>query len=578
MKHPIPDAALDDRLAFVGTAGSGKTYLSKGCVERLLARKHRVVVIDPLDVWYGLRLNLDGQSEAYPVAILGGRHADLPLTDHSGALIGEAVAKSTESCIVSLTGLKSSSARQRFMLAFLEALYERTDPDARDPYHVVFDEADLWAPQKPMGQEAMLCHWMEEIVRRGRVKGFIPWFITQRPAVLNKNVLSQADGLVAMKLTASQDRNAIRSWVQSTADEGQWNDIDKQLPTFERGQGVLWLPGHGILTTARFPANGTFDSSRTPKRGEKKLNTSLKPLDLPTLKTKLATIEEETKANDPKALREQVAKLTADVQRLEREAAAHDLRPAFDEAAIEQARILGFKQGMDNATNQFVPFIREQQRQIAQRVGELSQDISDIVAAEPQLLIEESNSFPQSVSSAVMANTARAPTRSPPPSPATSGDGTLTNPQRTLLQALAWWRAMGHVEPSRPQVAAIAGWVPSGSNLKDRLSEISKLGLVEYPRQGFVRLTPAGVKAAPSPDMTKTLIDSIRGILTGPQLKVLNALLSFATTVTREQLARGLGWEPGGSNLKDRLSELSRLEIVHYPQRGSVALQEWVRG
>lgn len=575
MKHPIPDSALDDRLAFVGTAGSGKTFLTKGCVERLLARKSRVVVIDPLDVWYGLRLNLDGQSEAYPVAILGGRHADLPLTDHSGALIGEAVAKSTESCIVSLTGLKSSTARQRFMLAFLEALYEHTDPDARDPYHVVFDEADLWAPQKPMGQEAMLCHWMEEIVRRGRVKGFIPWFITQRPAVLNKNVLSQADGLVAMKLTASQDRNAIRAWVQSTADEGQWNDIDKQLPTFERGQGVLWLPGHGILTTERFPANRTFDSSRTPKRGEKKLNTALKPLDLPALKTKLAAVEEETKANDPKELRAQVAKLTAEKQQLEREAAAHDLRPAFDEAAIEQARKLGFKEGMDSATDQFMPFIREQQRRIAQRVGELSQDIADIVGEEPHLVIEERNSPSASVSSAVRANTAGAPKRSAP-SPATSGDGSLTNPQRQLLQALAWWRQMGHDRPTRTQVAAMSGWKPKGSNLRNRLTELSSLGLIVYPQPGTVALTASGIRAAPKPDTDTTLIDSIRAVLTNPQLQLFEALLEIGCEVDRSKLAARVGWEPGGSNLRNRLTELSQIELIEYPQRGSVMLQGWV--
>lgn len=172
--NPIPDAALDDRLGFVGTAGSGKTYSAKGCVETLLLKSHRVVVVDPLDVWFGLRLGVEGRSPGFPIAILGGRHGDLPLTEHSGALIGEAVAKSPESCIISLTGLRTSAARERFMLAFLDALYERTDPDARDPYHVIFDEADLWAPQKPIGNQAMLCHLMEQIVRRGRVKGFIP--------------------------------------------------------------------------------------------------------------------------------------------------------------------------------------------------------------------------------------------------------------------------------------------------------------------------------------------------------------------------------------------------------------------
>jgi hypothetical protein len=35
MKQPIPDAALDDRLGFVGTAGSGKSYNAMGRVEQI---------------------------------------------------------------------------------------------------------------------------------------------------------------------------------------------------------------------------------------------------------------------------------------------------------------------------------------------------------------------------------------------------------------------------------------------------------------------------------------------------------------------------------------------------------------
>lgn len=38
MSHPIPTSALDDRLAIVGTAGSGKTYAAGTAVERLLER------------------------------------------------------------------------------------------------------------------------------------------------------------------------------------------------------------------------------------------------------------------------------------------------------------------------------------------------------------------------------------------------------------------------------------------------------------------------------------------------------------------------------------------------------------
>jgi DNA helicase HerA-like ATPase len=72
--------ALDDRVAIVGTAGSGKTYAAKGFVERLLASGARVAIVDPLGVWWGLRASADGFGPGYPVVVFGGRHADVAIT------------------------------------------------------------------------------------------------------------------------------------------------------------------------------------------------------------------------------------------------------------------------------------------------------------------------------------------------------------------------------------------------------------------------------------------------------------------------------------------------------------------
>jgi DNA helicase HerA-like ATPase len=116
------------------------------------------------------------------------------------------------------------------MAAFSEALYEANE----EPLHLVLDEADLWAPQRPIkGWEGLLGH-IEEIVRRGRVRGFIPWLITQRPAVVHKDVLSQADILIAMKLTASQDRDAIGAWIEGQGDRQEGKRILGEMPPAAR--------------------------------------------------------------------------------------------------------------------------------------------------------------------------------------------------------------------------------------------------------------------------------------------------------------------------------------------------------
>jgi DNA helicase HerA-like ATPase len=197
---PLPADALDDRIAIVGTAGSGKTYAAKGFIERLLDTGARVTIVDPLGVWWGLRASADGSAAGYPVVVFGGRHADVPITAEMGAALGRMIAREALVCVVDLSELGSNAARRHFMAAFSEALYDANE----EPLHLVLDEADLWAPQRPIkGWEGLLGH-IEEIVRRGRVRGFTPWLITQRPAVVHKDVLSQADILIAMKLTASQ--------------------------------------------------------------------------------------------------------------------------------------------------------------------------------------------------------------------------------------------------------------------------------------------------------------------------------------------------------------------------------------
>ena len=257
---------MDERFAIVGTSGSGKTYAAKGLVERLMDRGSRVCVVDPLGVWWGLRAGTDGGSPSpYPVVVFGGAHADVPLDPGMGAVLGRLVATHPLACVVDVSELGSSAARRVFMTAFAEALYEANT----EPLHLVLDEADLWAPQRAQPGGHALLGRIEEIVRRGRVRGFVPWLITQRPAVLHKDVLSQADILVSMKLTASQDREAVGRWIEGQADRAEGRRILAELPRLGQGEGYLWAPSDNLLTRVAFPRIRSFDSSRTPPRDKR---------------------------------------------------------------------------------------------------------------------------------------------------------------------------------------------------------------------------------------------------------------------------------------------------------------------
>ena len=263
----LPVSALDERLAIVGTSGSGKTYAAKGLVERLMDGGARVCVVDPLGVWWGLRAGAEGGAVPgpYPVVVFGGRHADVPLDEGMGGALGRLVGTQRMACVVDVSDLGSAALSRLFMTAFTGALYSANT----EPLHLVLDEADLWAPQRAQPDGHDLLQRVEEIVRRGRIRGFVPWLITQRPAVLHKDVLSQADALVSMKLTSSQDRDAVGRWIEGQADRAEGRRILAALPRLAQGEGWVWAPSNGVLKKVAFPRIRTFDSSATPPRPER---------------------------------------------------------------------------------------------------------------------------------------------------------------------------------------------------------------------------------------------------------------------------------------------------------------------
>src|SRR5690606_10191614 len=145
----------------------------------------------------------------------------------------------------------------------------------------------------------------------------------------------------------------------------------------------------------------------------------------------------------------------------------------------------------------------------------------------------------------------------------------VSGPQQTFLNALAWWEAAGHVEPTRAMLAAVCGWNVRSGHLKNVLGQCRSSGLVDYPRQGSVSLTDTGRALAQAPE--GSLNDRIVGIMTGPQRSVYVALRENGAS-TRQRLAEMLGWNASSGHLKNVLGRMRSMDIVQYPANGTVDL------
>lgn len=306
----LPIGAVTETFAILAKRGVGKTYLAAVMTEEMLRAGQVVCVIDPIGVWWGLRAAANGTDPGLPITVIGGDHGDLPLEDSAGELIANIVAEEHVPCVLDLSLLRKGQ-QIRFMTAFAERLYHRN----RDPLHLMVDEADAFAPQRAMADEARLLGAMEDLVRRGRARGIGLTLVTQRAAVLNKNVLTQIECLVCLRTIAPQDRAAIKEWVNVHGTPEQLIELMASLPSLPIGTAWFWSPAaFNLFQRVQVRRRQTFDSSATPKPGTTAVQPKkLAPVDLELLRERMAALVERAKADDPKELRAQIARLKAEL-------------------------------------------------------------------------------------------------------------------------------------------------------------------------------------------------------------------------------------------------------------------------
>jgi hypothetical protein len=254
----LPKEAATWVLAYLAKRGAGKTYNAAVQAEEMLKAGIPIGVIDGMGIWWGLRVSNDGKGAGLPIVVFGGEHADLPLNPDKAAEMAKAIVESNISFVLDLSGF-SKNVMRKIVQAFLDELYRIN----RVVRHVFIEEADMFAPQKPFGPEAIMCFSsVDNFIRRGGNHNLGCTLITQRTAVLNKDVLTQADCLVILRTLAPQDKEAIQAWVKEQTEE----DKDKlkvfydSLNDLENGEAWVWQSK--ISATRNLPRNkGVYTKS-----------------------------------------------------------------------------------------------------------------------------------------------------------------------------------------------------------------------------------------------------------------------------------------------------------------------------
>lgn len=543
--------------AIIARKGAGKTYTGRVLAEGLIANNVQIAIVDPLDVWWGLRLSADGKSDGCNVVIFGGSHADLPLTETSGRVLADVVVDRGISAILVLDDL-SLAAQRRFMADFGEQLFERKrEQQHRTPIHVIIDEADSFAPQR-MPPEATRCAGVvDRMVRRGRSRGIGTTAISQRPAVLSKDVLTQTEVLIALQVTAPQDRDALTEWIKANADAKSEKEFLNSLAGLKRGQAWIWSPSRlQIFERVDIRKATTYDSSYTPKVGENRpVTRRLRPVDIDALKEKLSAIIQESDKTNPTVLRKKIADL--EVKLANAGAPQNKIFPTITQADVESARA----DAANACKEKFSTSLKNIKTVMLSSVDQLMEDIDRVISE------CETKSIPprQIVKPAVTLQAQKNVTSSRKSLSRYSSSATavkLPKCEGRILKTLAQYQHEGR---TKVQIALITGYACNSGGFANSCSRLKTLGYANADGDLF-KITHLGMENVGEFERLpegKALLNFWTNKLPKAERAILAVVhAAYPNSIDRTNVAYGTGYEASGGGFANALSRLRTLELI----------------
>ena len=554
----LPLDAVTHKFAILGTSGSGKSYTAMKLAELMLDHRAQIIGIDPVGIWWALRLASNGKDEGYKqVVVFGGEHGDLPLTPESGSLVARMLAERGIPAVLDVSQFISSE-QVRFLSAFGEQFFE-SKKTHKSPVHLFLEECQTVVPEEPQRDEGTMLNRWRRLIKFGRNYGVGASLISQQPQAVDKKVLNECPTLFAMRTVGGHQRKAILTWVKDVIESE--SDLVSSLPKLPTGTAHLWSPEWlKVSRDIKILARVTFDAGKTPEIGSHAVEPRpLTKIDVDQFKSSMSEMIEKAKQDDPKELRAQIAKLKQELAK----------RPVEQKIQMEEKIVE-------------VPALRPEQIEELNEVVREIKTISDILATAIASVARKP--IPAPIRPRPAMTPAQRPVAQLRPTsqlrPVSNGDAELSNAQVKVLSRLVeLMECTGREMVKKEQLAAWAEYSPNSGGFNNYLGSLRSAGLIEYPEGGHVTITDAGRRYAQpgeAPATSEEMLDRAKRVLGGSEAKLLEILHETREQCSKVELAEASGFRPNSGGFNNYLGHMRTLGFVEYPQPGQVKCADWL--
>jgi hypothetical protein len=238
---------LTGRGFVTGKSGSGKSNSVNVIVEEILDLGRPLIIIDTDGEYWGLK-------EQYRVLHLGNdEQCDAKVTAADADTIVEVALEGGVPVILDISGFLREEDADEVVHRVVKRLFQR-EKALKEPFLLIAEEVHEYIPEQ--GGLSDAGETLIQVAKRGRKHGLGFIGVSQRPASVDKDFITQCEWIAWHRLTWKNDTDVVRTLLGS--------DASDEVEELDTGEALLMTDWDEQVERVQFRKKRTYDAGQTP--------------------------------------------------------------------------------------------------------------------------------------------------------------------------------------------------------------------------------------------------------------------------------------------------------------------------